>query len=168
VAPPEISRRLGTLKLLTDSHSSLLVQAAVSEFLSRGHFETHLRKMRRECRLRLEALTAELHRIVVDQLSWIEPDAGTNLWCGVAPHLDAAAFCEHAIQDGLLITPATNYFADRQAGRRNLLLNFASVQPARARQVAELISASLKSFATDQRRRPAAASKAAAFAVESR
>jgi len=150
VAPPEVTRRLAALKMLTDSHSSLLVQAAVAEFLTRGHFETHLRKLRRECRLRLEALTGALRHEVGAELCWTVPDAGTNLWCELQSGTSATALQEHCREQGLLFAAAAPYFLPvgrmPQAGKHQLLLGFAAVPSARAAATARLFNDCLTSF----------------------
>jgi GntR family transcriptional regulator/MocR family aminotransferase len=167
VAPAEISRRLGALKLLTDSHSSLLVQAAVGEFLARGHFETHLRKLRRECRLRLEAFTNELKSSHVP-LTWTEPDAGTNLWGALADSLNATSFAEHALRQGLLLSPGAAYFSSPERGRSHLLLSFAAIPVSRARSTVTTLQRALTGFVEESRSTPQLACQPASFQVEAR
>jgi len=150
VAPPEMTRRLAALKMLTDSHSSLLVQAAVAEFLTRGHFETHLRKLRRECRLRLEALTDALQQEVGTSLRWTLPDAGTNLWCELQSKSSATALQEYCREHGLLFAAAAPYFLSAaegiEPGMQHLMLGFAAVPVARALSTARLFKTCLESF----------------------
>lgn len=158
VAPAEVTRKLAALKLLTDAHSSLLVQAAVAEFIQLGHFETHLRKLRRECRLRLDALTTELAARVAGRLQWNEPDAGSNLWCHLLPQPgeprpDAADFASWARERGLAFSPGQNYFSHPEDGRAALLLGFAAVPVHRAAEMAEQLADCLADYAADRVRR---------------
>lgn len=158
VAPAEVTRRLAALKLLTDAHSSLLVQAAVAEFIRLGHFETHLRKLRRECRLRLDALTAELAARVPGSLQWNEPDAGSNLWCRMLPQPgetepDAADFASWARERGLAFSPGQNYFSRPQDGRSALLLGFAAIPVHRAADTAAQLADCLSEYWADRARR---------------
>lgn len=158
VAPAEVTRRLAALKLLTDAHSSLLVQAAVAEFIRRGHFETHLRKLRRECRLRLDALTAALAARVPSRLQWKEPDAGSNLWCRMLvpagePPPDAADFSNWARERGLIFSAGPNYFSRPEAGRDALLLGFAAIPVQQADGIAAQLADSLTEYSADRLRR---------------
>ncbi len=158
VAPAEVTRRLAALKLLTDAHSSLLVQAAVAEFIRLGHFETHLRKLRRECRLRLEALTSELTARLTGRLRWNEPDAGSNLWCHLLPkpneaEPDAADFSSWARERGLAFSPGQNYFSRPQDGRSALLLGFAAIPVQRAADTAAHLADCLTDYFDDRVRR---------------
>lgn len=158
VAPAEVTRRLAALKLLTDAHSSLLVQAAVAEFIRLGHFETHLRKLRRECRLRLDALTTELAGRMAGRLQWNEPDAGSNLWCRLMPQAndpqpDAAAFASWARERGLAFSPGQNYFSRPEDGRTNLLLGFAAIPVHRAGDTATQLADCLTEYTADRARR---------------
>jgi DNA-binding transcriptional MocR family regulator len=149
VAPPEISRRMASLKMLTDSHSSLLVQATVAEFLAGGHFETHLRRLRRECRLRLEALTRELRQQVGDRLAWNEPDAGSHLWGRLTGNEDAASLAAFSRERGLEFTPGAAYFSNPRMGRSHLLMSFASTPVTRARPTARAFAECLHAFTAD-------------------
>ncbi len=47
VAPPPLREHLIDLKSLSDYHTSLPIQIALSKFLLDGHFERHIRRMRR-------------------------------------------------------------------------------------------------------------------------
>ena len=45
VAPPDVFDALARAKLISDYHTSLLLQAAVLTFCSRGHYDTHLERL---------------------------------------------------------------------------------------------------------------------------
>lgn len=62
IAPPQLVPLLTRAKWLSDRHTPVLEQAALADFLSEGHLERHIRRMRRLYGLRREVLVESLSR----------------------------------------------------------------------------------------------------------
>jgi GntR family transcriptional regulator/MocR family aminotransferase len=56
VVPPHLVEVATTVKALLDNGHPWLEQAILAEFIERGHFEHHLRRLRKACMLRRDAL----------------------------------------------------------------------------------------------------------------
>jgi DNA-binding transcriptional MocR family regulator len=64
------------LKQATDLADSMLLQAALAEFVTQGNYERHLRKLRRELLGRRDALLAALAAEMPENVHWTEPEGG--------------------------------------------------------------------------------------------
>jgi len=62
VVPRRLTPAFTRAKWLADRHTPVLEQAALSDFISDGSLERHIRRMRRIYGLRREALVEALHR----------------------------------------------------------------------------------------------------------
>jgi GntR family transcriptional regulator/MocR family aminotransferase len=62
VVPPELIAPFTTAKWMADRHTTLLEQAALADFLGEGHFERHVRRMRRVYKHRRDVLLEALDR----------------------------------------------------------------------------------------------------------
>lgn len=56
VVPPALAEPLAQLRTLAMRHSEIGTQAVLAEFIARGHFQRHIRRMRRAARSRRDAL----------------------------------------------------------------------------------------------------------------
>ena len=78
---------MAAAKIAADRGSPALEQLALADFITRGEFDRHLRRMRPVYRRRRDALLAALAR----RLPWLEPvgvSAGLHLVTWLPPHLD--------------------------------------------------------------------------------
>jgi GntR family transcriptional regulator / MocR family aminotransferase len=87
VLPAYLTGPMAAAKIAADRGSPALEQIAFADFVSRGEFDRHLRRMRPVYRRRRDALLAALAR----DLPWLEPagiSAGMHLVTWLPPHLD--------------------------------------------------------------------------------
>ena len=90
VLPGHLTEPMAAAKIAADRGSPALEQLALADFVTRGEFDRHLRRMRPVYRRRRDALLAALAR----HLPWLEPygvSAGLHLVTWLPPHLDEAA-----------------------------------------------------------------------------
>ena len=89
VLPGHLTEPMAAAKIAADRGSPALEQVALADFVTRGEFDRHLRRMRPVYRRRRDALLAALAR----HLPWLEPagvSAGLHLVTWLPPHLDEA------------------------------------------------------------------------------
>ena len=104
----ELVEPFAEAKLLADRGSPILDQLTFADFLSRGEFDRHLRRMRPVYRRRRDALLVALAR----RLPWLEPSgvsAGLHLVTWLPPHLDEATIVEAALHAGVGIDAVGPY-----------------------------------------------------------
>jgi GntR family transcriptional regulator/MocR family aminotransferase len=92
VLPPEMVEPFVQAKWLADRQTPTLEQLALTDFLEEGHFERHLRRMRRLVSARRDALRAALEAHLSDWIELPRPSAGMHLMIRLsAPHPGVSA-----------------------------------------------------------------------------
>lgn len=114
VAHRKLIETLGAAKLSTDYHTSLLLQAALTEFISEGHYDRHLKK--------LQKILARRHRMAAQSMReyfppgalWTAPDGGYSLWVSLPAGVSARQVAADARREGILITSGDHFFQSAQ------------------------------------------------------
>jgi 2-aminoadipate transaminase len=126
VAPTAFIDTLGRSKLISDYHTSLLLQAAVLTFCERGHYDIHLERLAEIYRKKSRTLVAALERHFPDNVTWTRPEGGFAFWVTLPATLSVDAILSEAVADGVLFTPGEHFFAHGD-GRRFLRLSISRV-----------------------------------------
>ena len=125
VAPSHLVDHLAEAKTLADRGSPVLDQLAFADFLARGEFERHLRKMRPIYRRRRDALLRALRRELPD----FEPAgvaAGLHLVAYLPPGLEEAPLVEAAARRGVALYGLAPYRLSGE-GRPGLIFGYATL-----------------------------------------
>ena len=108
VAPPELVGELERTKLLVDIFSPTLDQLTLAEFLSRGHYDRHVRRARTFYRRRrdrlLTAFARHLPELPIEGVA-----AGMHLLLGLPPGVSDTAITEEAQRAGIAVTPLSAF-----------------------------------------------------------
>jgi GntR family transcriptional regulator/MocR family aminotransferase len=108
ILPPELVEPVAQAKLLADRGSPILDQLTFADFLSRGEFDRHLRRMRPVYRARRDALLAALDT----HLPELEPAgiaAGLHLVAWLPEDVDEAAVIAAAAREGVAVAGVSPY-----------------------------------------------------------
>jgi GntR family transcriptional regulator/MocR family aminotransferase len=106
ILPRELVEPFAEAKLLADRGSPILDQLTFADFLSRGEFDRHLRRMRPVYRSRRDALLRALAR----HLPELKPTgiaAGLHLVAWLPPDLDEATVIAAAAREGVAVADVT-------------------------------------------------------------
>jgi GntR family transcriptional regulator/MocR family aminotransferase len=131
VVPPALVEPLAQLRTLNMRHSEIGTQAVLAEFIARGHFQRHIRRMRRAARSRRDALLR----------GWPAAEAGVALpqvqaGLHVCVSLDSLAreheLVSQAAAVGVELSALSGYCLDdpAQPPRAGLVLGFTGVDEA--------------------------------------
>jgi GntR family transcriptional regulator/MocR family aminotransferase len=85
VTPPSLSEAMRAAKYVTDWHSPLAAQAALSHFIDEGLFARHLRKMRAVYQARHERIVETVAEQFAEHLEVVPSGAGLHV-CALARH----------------------------------------------------------------------------------
>lgn len=147
IGPETVIERLRLLKQSTDIHSDQLAQAAMAEFVERGHLARHSAKMKQVYLRRLEAMEEALEKHMPDGVTWTHPEGGMSLWVSLPPGFDAGELLIHARERGILFVPG-RYFYLQHPQPNTLRLGFPSVDEARTARgiqtLAEVVKTELR------------------------
>ena len=125
ILPRELVEPLSEAKLLTDRGSPILDQLTFADFLSRGEFDRHLRRMRPIYRSRCDALLAAL----AEHLPELEPAgiaAGLHLVAWLPEDLEEEAVIAGAAVEGVAVAGVSPYRL-APAGRGGLIFGYSNL-----------------------------------------
>ena len=119
-------QRLTLLKQIEDHGTSLLIQAALHEFLKDGGLTEHLVRVRKAYRDRRDAMLAALDAGLPADVGRTRPRGGLFLWLTLPSGLDGGEIAAAARDRGVLVSPGELFHID--GGRRNAIrLTFSAV-----------------------------------------
>jgi GntR family transcriptional regulator / MocR family aminotransferase len=125
VLPRHLTEPMAAAKIAADRGSPALEQVALADFVARGEFDRHLRRMRPVYRRRRDALLAALAR----HLPWLQPvgvSAGLHLVTWLPAHLDEAAVVGAARRAGVGLD-AVGPYRITNPGPGGLIFGYATV-----------------------------------------
>jgi GntR family transcriptional regulator/MocR family aminotransferase len=125
VLPARLTEPMAAAKIAADRGSPALEQVALADFVSRGEFDRHLRRMRPVYRRRRDALLAALAR----HLPWLEPagvSAGLHLVTWLPPGLDEATVVGASRRAGVALD-AVGPYRITNPGPGGLIFGYATV-----------------------------------------
>lgn len=130
VLPPHLVEPFVAAKWLADRQTATLDQQVLADFILDGHFERHLRRMRRLYQSRRDALLQALRTHLGDLVTPGGDGAGLHLVGWLPPDADAAGIADAAALLGVAALPLDPYYLG--AGRRpGLMLGYAALDEAR-------------------------------------
>jgi GntR family transcriptional regulator/MocR family aminotransferase len=125
VPPPDLVEPIAEAKTLADRGSPILDQLAFADFLARGEFDRHLRRMRPVYRRRRDALLTALREHAPE----LEPAgiaAGLHLVAYLPEHLDEADVVAQAADRGVAVEGLAPYRVTGD-GRPGLIFGYAAL-----------------------------------------
>ena len=122
VLPTALVEPFVRAKWYADRHTASLEQAALADFIREGHFEQHIRRMRRAYKLRREALLDAIHRRFGGRAAIVGDAAGLHV---VVRFADADVL-RRAARRGVALATTAAYYATRAPGNE-VVLRFANL-----------------------------------------
>lgn len=145
VCPRGLRPLIGSLRHAMDLGTSVLLQHALAEFLSRGYLRGHLAKVVPEYRRRRDALAAAFSRDLPRSMKFRLPEAGVALWLPLPEGVSPDGVYEEARRHGVLVTPSTlNGVDERTLG--GVRVAFASVPVERIVEGSKRLGRALKAL----------------------
>jgi GntR family transcriptional regulator / MocR family aminotransferase len=129
IIPTKLVDQLASTKEATDRGSASLEQLAFADFLSRGEFDRHLRRMRPIYRLRRDALLAALRRHL-PELRPVGASAGLHVLAWMPSGVDEAALVQLAAESGVAVDGLTPYRKSGDGLPGGLLFGYGTVTEA--------------------------------------
>jgi GntR family transcriptional regulator/MocR family aminotransferase len=142
VVPHNLVRHVIEAKRLWDSGSPMLEQAVLAEFIRSGEFERHIRRSRREYRVRRDALVAALTGAFGDRVEVGERHGGLNILVRLRVGIDEDQILKRAAAGGIGLRSAAVYYSDPPTVP-TLLVGFAALAPERICRAVDGLAAAL-------------------------
>jgi GntR family transcriptional regulator / MocR family aminotransferase len=150
IVPVNLVDQLAATKEATDRGSASLEQLAFADFLSRGEFDHHLRRMRPIYRARRDALLSALQRHL-PEVRPVGASAGLHVLARLPPGIDEAAIVARASAAGVAVDGLTPYRSATRPGPAGLLFGYGTVNEAGIDEGIRLIADVIADIRTDQR-----------------
>ncbi|MGE5596102.1 MAG: PLP-dependent aminotransferase family protein [Hyphomicrobiales bacterium] len=127
VAPPSLHRAIAGTKWLTDRHVALLYQAVLALFIEEGHFERHLRRMRKVYERRRAIMLEAFAEHFGDRAIITGTESGMHVLVQLQDVRDCAGFIERAREQGVGIYSAETYYTTEPPAGASFLMGYSSV-----------------------------------------
>lgn len=98
IAPEGLIPKLSNLKEATDIDTSTLNQRVVSSYIDAGYLQAHLPELRREYRVRRDAMLSALDRHFPSASRWQKPISGIFIWVELSQGIDTSAVLKVALE----------------------------------------------------------------------
>jgi 2-aminoadipate transaminase len=139
LADPAMIQRLQPFK--AEGSTNGLTSLVVGTFMKTGGLAAHIEVLRREYRMRRDAVYQALEAEMPDAVTWTRSNGGFFVWMTLAPHVDVEQVTAKAAEERVVVLPGTGCFPDGR-GTRNLRLAWSLHPPQRlAEGVARLARA---------------------------
>jgi GntR family transcriptional regulator/MocR family aminotransferase len=142
VVPAEHVDAVGALKDANDRGSSSLDQLAFADFLSRGDFDRHLRRMRPIYRERRDALLEALARHLPG-LRPVGASAGLHVMARLPDGVDEEELIATAVARGVKVTGLSHTYHDLDTAPGGLILGYGAVTTSEIQQGVQLVAEAL-------------------------
>lgn len=149
IGPESVIERLRLLKQSTDLHTDQLAQAAMAEFLRRGHLSRHAAKMNKIYGDRCRAMLDALEKHMPEGTSWTKPEGGVSVWVTLPTGIDAGELLIHLRERGVLFLPG-RYFYFQHPQPNTLRLSYAALDE---KQIVRGVQILGEQFKTEFRKR---------------
>lgn len=111
VVPPHLVPLYRRARSLTEREFDFVGHEALCQFLSEGHLDRHLRKVRGLYRSRRAAVALALTQQLGGQIEIADAEAGTNLLVKFAQQFNEEAVLESAVNAGLAVVTLSAYYS---------------------------------------------------------
>ena len=126
VAPPLLRERIRQIKHLTDEQVSWPSQQMLADFISRGHLDRHIRRMRHQYAKKRHIVAQTLAPIAhLARLRGLE--AGLHAYLELGASVSATLVAQLAQKRNVLVTPLDTYYLGTP-DRSGLLLGYACLE----------------------------------------
>jgi GntR family transcriptional regulator/MocR family aminotransferase len=140
VAPPSLQPAITGAKWLTDRHVALLYQAVLALFIDEGHFERHLRRMRKVYETRRSTLLTAFAEHFGSRAAITGTESGMHVLVNIQGVSDADSFIETARASGVGIYSARSYYLGSPPAGASFLMGYSSVNEDGIRRGIEILA----------------------------
>jgi len=143
IAPPEVIRKLVTIKQGADLHTSSFNQYVAYEVAKGGFLDEHVKLIRATYKERRDVMIEMMEEMFPAGVTWRKPQGGMFLW-GILPEgMDAAEVLKRAIEKKVAFVPGTA-FHPNGGGENTMRINFSYSSPETIREGVTRLGRTLK------------------------
>jgi GntR family transcriptional regulator/MocR family aminotransferase len=144
VADEEFIREARALRALVLRHPPGHIQRTVAYFLSLGHYDAQINRMRKAYEIRRTVMAAAIERHGLS-ISGAVATGGSSFWMAAPPRVDTEILARRLYDRGVVIEPGRSFFSPADDARRFYRLAYSSIPsekiPEGIRRIADEIAA---------------------------
>jgi 2-aminoadipate transaminase len=110
VGSPETRATLVAAKRVSTLANVSITEAVIFEFLDRGYYDTHLRRLHEALDARYHACLEALRDFMPEGVRWSTPGGGPTLWLEMPRSVDLALLRERLFERGVWVEDASAHF----------------------------------------------------------
>jgi 2-aminoadipate transaminase len=99
------------------------------EYCQQGHWDAHIKHLRRLYRERRDVMLAALARYMPAEVRWTKPAGGFFVWVTLPTTIPASVIKQQAAERGVHVSSGEGYFVNPDDGKHNLRLAFSFASP---------------------------------------
>jgi 2-aminoadipate transaminase len=134
---------LAAKRVATLAHPSI-IEAVVYEFVERGYYDTHLRRLQAELDLRYRACLDALSALMPDGVRWTTPGGGLVLWLELPRRVDLHNVTERLGKVGVSLDARLNEWFFGEPHLHGTRINYAQESVERTRVGLELLAQEIR------------------------
>jgi GntR family transcriptional regulator/MocR family aminotransferase len=139
VVPKSLTSTFTTAKWLNDQHSATLEQQTLAEFITRGMYERHLRRLRRRNTARRGALLNAIRKFLGDRVDVTGDGSGSHVVLWPRKPISEDAVIAKAASRGVGIYGISRFYL-KQPSRPGLMLGYSTVTESEIEKGVKLLS----------------------------
>jgi GntR family transcriptional regulator / MocR family aminotransferase len=129
IVPKFLLQGVSTAKAIMDRHPPILEQIALQEFMEKGYFASHIRRMRHLYAERKNTLVTTLRSLLPPEVPVIDAASGMHIVVMLPNGADDMLLSRLLSDNGVIARPLSPYYLTEEV-KSGLLLGFAAVPPA--------------------------------------
>ena len=126
VLPAALLQPFLKAKAIVDRGAPTLTQAAVADFITEGHFERHLRRLRKEYGRHRQTLVAAIEKYLAQHATFAVEPAGLHVMLYLDEELEEGQIVAHAMAAGVRVYAGAPYHL-QQPAPPSILLGFSGL-----------------------------------------
>ena len=125
VVPKALIPAFEVTKYYADTGCGYLEQATLTRFINEGHYARHVRRVRKACYERRQAVTDAINQYLPELLDIVPSDSGIHLLCRMKNGVPAQTVIQAGRQCGMGMQPLARYCRP-DAPQEGVLFGFAA------------------------------------------
>ena len=127
ILPSSLQERVASFRHLTNT-APYFTRKTLSLFMENGFWESHLRKMNKVYRAKYEACVSALQKLPHGAIAFNNNPSGLNIFLKIYTSLPEAEIVKRAALQGILVTPASQFYhKPKRLRHAEILFEFGSI-----------------------------------------
>jgi len=140
---PQIIKKMEILKQSLDLCTSSLNQLIAAEFLRTGFFEKHIEVVKKDYRIKKNAMVSALEKYMPEGVTWTNPEGGLFLWVRLPEAMSADDMFQDALKENVAYVIGSAFHSDG-SGKNTMRLNFSFASPEKIDEGIKRLAATVK------------------------